>query len=280
MFTMQNWQREAMHGHLQRQLHRVFAVAAIMVLSAAAVAVEEPTPSVADELAKVRAQEAELLARSAPPEEIARLSRTYEELARRFPKEAAVRLAAGEFLWTVEHHAEAVRWWQQAELLEPANATVLGHLGGAALAKGEVKRAFDYLTRATAAAPANAEFHFDLANVAFMFRQELPGAEAACFQLARHHFAEATRLAPLSAEYARAYAELFYTLPEPDWDAALAAWRKFAGLTDNKDFALVNLARVHMKRAEKTEARACLEQVRGAGFDRLKKRLLQRMDTE
>jgi hypothetical protein len=51
------------------------------------------------------------------------------------------------------------------------------------------------------------------------------------------------------------YAETFYLLPKPDWRVALAAWEKYHVITPQKEFALVNLARVHMKLGEKAAAR-------------------------
>ena len=91
---------------------------------------------------------------------------------------------------------------------------------------------------------------------------------------------EAARLQPLNPDYARAYAETFYTVPDPDWRAALQAWQHFYEISPGKDFALVNLTRVYMKLGNKSEARASLARVQGPEFDRLKARLKERIDAE
>ena len=93
-------------------------------------------------------------------------------------------------------------------------------------------------------------------------------------------FSEAARLEPLSIEYARAYAETFYILGKPDWQAALRAWQHVHDISPKKDFALFNLARVQMKLGNKVEARACLAQIQDPEFSHSKARLLQRMESE
>ena len=174
--------------------------------------------------------------------------------------------------------------WLAAEQIEPGNATVLDHLGGAFLAAGAVKKSAAYYGQAVASAPGNAAAQFSFANVLFLFRHQLldarqPDAEAV-LQRALGHFAAASRLEPLNADYARAYAETFYTMARPDWSAALAAWQHFLEVTPQKDFANTNLARVYMKLGQKTEARSRLNEIHGGDSARLKARLLERIEAE
>ena len=78
----------------------------------------------------------------------------------------------------------------------------------------------------------------------------------------------------------RAYAEIFYSLPKPDWKFALAAWQHFAEISRQQDFVQTNLARVHLKLGQKDAARACLAKVQGADFQQLKEKLSRRLETE
>ena len=66
----------------------------------------------------------------------------------------------------------------------------------------------------------------------------------------------------------------------PDWRTALRAWQHFYDITPQKDFALLNLARVHMKLGNKEEARTSLSRIQSPEFDRLKTRLGERIETE
>ena len=239
---------------------------------------DAPVPSTAQqELHAAKLVEATVFAGNPTPETRETMRRTYERLEAKYPCDAAIKIAFGEFLWKQDERAQAVAKWEAAERLEPANGAVLNQLGGAHLAAGAARPAFDYFSRAVQCDPANAIYRTNVANVAFMFRHKLAISEERAFEVARQEFAEASRLAPASEEYARAYAEVFYALPQPDWTRALAAWERFHALTRDKEFALVNLARVHMKLGNSAAARACLCKVESPDYQRVKSKLLDRI---
>jgi tetratricopeptide (TPR) repeat protein len=238
----------------------------------------------AEDLRAAKVMEAALFARQAKPEEWRKLEGIYEDLGAKYPTDATVKNAHAEWLWSMGEHEKAVETWLTAAKLDPANAVVLDHLGGSFLAAGQTKKAAGYYARATASAPQNATYHHNYANVAYMFRHELLDAArpdaTAVLRDALTHFAEAARLAPLNPEYARAYAETFYTVPDPDWNVALRAWQHFYEISPGKDFALLNLTRVHMKLGDKSAARAALARVTAPEFYGIRNRLQERIDTE
>lgn len=240
--------------------------------------------SAQDELRAAKLLEAALFTREAGAEDWQKLDRIYADLEAKYPREATIRNGHAEFLWSIGDHARAVEMWLAAEKIDPANVIVLDHLGGSFLAAGDVKKAAGYYSRAVHNAPTNAAYHYQYANVSFLFRHELLDAshrDADAVMLdALSHFAEAARLEPLDPNYARAYAETFYTVPTPNWHAALLAWQHFYDISPQKDFALLNLARVQMKLGNKPEARACLSRIQNPDFDRLKTRLGERIETE
>jgi tetratricopeptide (TPR) repeat protein len=263
---------------LDRQLSALMAAVLAAVGTLEGAAVPESTPK--QELEAAKLVEATLFAQNPTAEARRKMQLIFADLEAKHPLDPEIKNAFGEFLWNIDEQRGAIGKWEAAERLNPKNAIVLTHLGGAHLANGKARRAFEYFTRATHAEPTSALYHLNLANVAFVFRHDLPVTEQAAFELAREHFAEASRLAPGNSDYARAYAELFYSLPRPDWQSALAAWEHFKEITNNKDFALVNLARVHMKLGQKEAARMCLSDVQGADFKRLKERLTERLENE
>jgi tetratricopeptide (TPR) repeat protein len=236
------------------------------------------------ELHAAQLMAAGLFARQAGPEELQKLERTFADLDAKYPGDAAVRNGHAEFLWGMGERNRAVKTWQEAEKLDPKNGAVLDHLAGNAVALGDVKKAAGYYARAVSSAPENAGYHFSYANVMFLFRHELhdtahPESDGLIDE-ALKHFAEAARLEPLNAEYARGFAETFYSVTEPDWREALKAWQHVYEISPQKDFALVNLARVQMKLGNKPEARAALTQVQDPKFSRLKGRLSERIEAE
>ena len=214
-----------------------------------------PVPTAQEELRAAKLMEAALFARAAGKEDWDKMDGTFTVLEAKYPQDAAIKNGHAEFLWSIDERQRAVDAWLAAEKIDPGNATVLDHLAGCFFDAGNVKKAADYYRRATVSAPDDAAGHFSYANVLFLFRHELQDAAHpdgnAVLDEALRQFAEACRLQPLDANYARAFAETYYTMPAPDWHAALAAWQHFYDVSPQKDFALLNLARVHMKLGQK-----------------------------
>ncbi len=278
--------REANHVAWQRQL-LVLATGLLLGLHVhgvepAAAPSASPAPTAQEELHAATLLEAALFAREAREEEFHKLDGVFAGLEKKYPGDAAIKNAHAEFLWSIEEPQRAMETWLAAEKLDPDNATVLDHLGGSYLAAGNVKKATGYYQRAVGSAPGDAAAHFSYANVLFIFRHELldgahPDARAVLTK-ALEEFSEAARLQPNDANYARAFAETFYTIDSPDWQAALGAWEHFYTVTSQKDFALLNLARVHMKLGQKAEAREKLGLIHDPAYSHLKAQLNQRLD--
>jgi len=243
-----------------------------------------PASTPQEELRAAKLMEAALFARQAGPDDFAKMNHIFADLEAKYPRDVEIKNGRAELLWNTEQPQQAMETWQAAEKIDPTNAIVLDHLGGGWMEAGDVKKAAGYYQRATVSAPKSAEAHFSYANVLFMFRHDLlDGAHAdanAVLDEALRQFSEASRLEPHDANYARAFAETFYTMPAPDWHAALAAWEHFFEVTPQKDFARLNLARVLMKLGQKPEARAKLAQIQSAEYSKLKDRLNERMDKE
>jgi tetratricopeptide (TPR) repeat protein len=242
------------------------------------------SPSPTGELRAAKLMEFTLAAKNADAQEWSKLDKVYSDLDIKYPHDAAVEGEWAQYLWDRGEKLLAMEKWETVTKMDPKNAPALSSLGNGYLGMGKIKQAADCLTRASESAPANAAYHFDLANVLFLFRHDLLDAaapdESRVIQRALNHFGEAARLEPLNIEYAKGYADTFFYAKPPDWTTALAAWTHYLEITPHKDFAYSNLARVHMKMGQKEEARACLAQIHGAEFDRLKARLNQRIDTE
>ncbi len=230
------------------------------------------------DLQVLKAKEAGLIARDAGAEDWKKLGREYAALVKKHARDATIRDAHADYLWGMNDRQGALQEWLAAEKIDPKNAIVLNHLGGTYLAMGEPRESLAFFLRASEADPANAATHFSVANVAAVFRHDVGRTEEECFTLALKHFAEAHRLAPKNPEFARGYAETFYMVGNPDWRTAVQVWTDYLNLMPEKNFALLNLARVHINLGEAENARACLAQVTGAEYDRLKNRLALRID--
>jgi len=177
-----------------------------------------------------------------------RVEQIYYRLVRDNTQSVPAENALAAFLWKNGKAEAAVEHWRTAQRLEPKN--------------GEA---------------ANPLYHFNLANVEFVLRGDLTAAwkidSAELLQRALFQFREASRLAPMDLEYARAYAETFYGMPNPDWKEAQVAWQHYLELSTNRNFAYLQLARVSLKRHKKAEALSFLDKISDSSYSELKEKL-------
>jgi Tfp pilus assembly protein PilF len=206
-----------------------------------------------------------------------RVEQIYYQLVRDHPQSAPAQNALAAFLWKNGKPEVAVEHWRTAQRLAPANAEAASSLGGAYLRIGHVREAAEQFLLAVRSESNNPDYHLDLGNVEFIFRNDLTAAwkidSAELLQRALFQFREASRLAPTDLEYARAYAETFYGIPNPDWKEAQVAWQHYLELSTNRNFAYLQLARVSLKQHNKAEALSFLDKISDASFSQIKDKL-------
>ncbi len=206
-----------------------------------------------------------------------RVEQIYYQLVRDNPESVPAQNALAAFLWKNDKAEAAVEHWQTAQRLEPKNGEAANSLGGAYLRIGRVREAGEQFLLAVCSEGDNPDYHFDLGNVEFVLRGDLTAAwkidSAELLQRALFQFREASRLAPTDLEYARAYAETFYGMPNPDWEQAQIAWQHYLELSTNRNFAYLQLARVSLKRHKKAEALSFLDKISDSSYSELKEKL-------
>jgi tetratricopeptide (TPR) repeat protein len=215
------------------------------------------------------------------PADIDRITQVYTQIIAHHPKSAEALNSYGEFLWRIKNPGNAMAQWTAAETLDPKNAAVANHLGGCQLALGDARKATEYYERAANLNPKNAVYQFDAGNSCFLFRRQMSGGtdtEQTVMARSLDHFQQAVKIEPFNIEYARGYAETFYLIDKPDWKEALNAWGHYLQISDQKDFAYVNLARVNLKMGNKAEAKANLAKIASASFNPLKAHMMQEIE--
>ena len=209
------------------------------------------------------------------------LAALYRQLATKYPDASPVQQAAGNALADLESPPAAIPYWLQAEKLDPKDAEVAATLGNVYLQGGQIRPAAEQYQRAVDAQPDVAAYHTDLANVLYLFRQELLSPPAlpdqeTVLRLALTHFRRAAELSPGNLPLATAYAETFYIFTKPDWQEALTAWQSVRTLSsDHPDFANLQLARVSLRLKRRTEAEGYLASIQDPAYTDLKGKLTQ-----
>jgi tetratricopeptide (TPR) repeat protein len=194
-----------------------------------------------------------------------RVEQMYYQLVRDNPQSVPAQNALAAFLWENGGAEAAIEHWRTAQRLEPENAETANSLGGVYLRMGRAREAAEQFLLAVHSEINNPDYHFNLGNVEFVLRHDLTAAwkidSAELLQRALFQFHEASRLAPMNVEYARAYAETFYGMPNPDWKEAQVAWQHFLELSPNRNFAYLQLARVSVRQHKKAEALSFLDKI-------------------
>jgi Tfp pilus assembly protein PilF len=206
-----------------------------------------------------------------------RVEQIYYQLVRDDPQSVPAQNALAAFLWKNGKPEAAIEHWRAAQRLQPENGEAANSLGGAYLRMGRVRQAAEQFLLAVRSESDNPDYHFDLGNVEFVLRRDLTAAwkidSAELLQRALFQFREASRLAPTDLEYARAYAETFYGMPNPDWKEAQVAWQRYLELSTNRNFAYLQLARVSLRRHKKAEALSFLDKISDSRYFEVKEKL-------
>src|SRR5438067_5533351 len=206
-----------------------------------------------------------------------RVEQIYYQLVRDNPQSVPAQNAVAAFLWENGNAAAAIEHWRTVQRLEPGNAEAANSLGGVYLKMGNVREAAEQFLLAVRSDSNNPDYHFNLGNVEFVLRQDLTEAwkidSAELLQRALFQFREASRLAPMDLEYARAYAETFYGMPNPDWKEAQVAWQHYLELSTDRNFAYLQLARVSLKQHKKAEALSFLDKISDSSYSEVKEKV-------
>ena len=211
-----------------------------------------------------------------------RVEQIYYQLVRDNPESVPAQNATAAFLWKNGNAAAGIEHWRAAQRLDPENGEAANSLGGAYLRMGRVREAAEQFLLAVRSDSNNPDYHFDLGNVEFVLRHDLTAAwkidSAELLQRALFQFREASRLAPMDLEYARAYAETFYGMPNPNWKDAQLAWQHYLELSTNRSFAYLQLARVSLKQRKKAEALSFLNKISDSSYSQVKEKLRQQAE--
>src|SRR5438067_7277255 len=206
-----------------------------------------------------------------------RVEQIYYQLVRDNPQSVPAQNALAGFLSKNGKAEAAIEHWRTAQRLQPDNAEAANSLGCAYLRMGRVREAADQFLLAVRSESDNPDYHLDLGNVEFLFRRDLTAAwkidSAELLQRALFQFREASRLAPTDLEYARAYAETVYGMPNPDWKEAQVAWQHYLELSTNRNFAYLQLARVSLKQHKKAEALSFLDKISDPSYSEVKEKV-------
>lgn len=208
----------------------------------------------------------------------------YELLLRNNPKFAPGYAAYGYLLSKVDMRKEATAMLLKANQLDPDIPLVKNQLGNMLAEDGKPLQAAPYFIAAIKLEPNEPLYHYQLGTLLTEARDDFlktgEWTRTALDEAMHQAFKRAAELAPDRFEFAYRFAESFYDLEKPDWNAALTAWSALeekAPTPIERQTMRLHAANICIKLGKSEHARALLDTVDDPGLQGQKQRLLPQL---
>jgi tetratricopeptide (TPR) repeat protein len=230
------------------------------------------------------AKQGEKLDESNFKQQLQEVTHDYELLLRNNPSFAAGYAAYGYLLGKIEMRKEATAMLLKANQLDPDLALVKNQLGNLLAEEGKPVQAAPYFIAAIKLEPNEPLYHYQLGTVLAEARDDFikvgEWTRASLDNAMHHAFQRAAELAPDRFEFAYRYAESFYDMEKPDWDAALKMWSTLeekAPTAIERQTMRLHAANICIKLGKLAHARALLDTVDDPKLQGQKERLLPQL---
>lgn len=213
------------------------------------------------------------------------IAREYESIIAQNPDALLPLLLYGKLLRRVGDRYHAQEIFEQVNALDPQVAVVKQQMGNFFAEENEPALALAYFLAAVDLEPEEPMYHFTLGEFLYTFTEPLVASGTVSRAVLERDmlaaFREAARLAPAETTYRFRYAETFYDLSSPDWEAALKAWEELQGEVQTRleaDAVRLHRARCLSELGRTAEARGLAEQVTSPGLRHTRDQLLARIE--
>jgi len=209
----------------------------------------------------------------------------YEDFLSLHPAAARAHFAYGNFLNDRQDERGAQSQWERALELDPTNSAIYNNLAGRYSESGPVNKALEYFAKAIELSPKEAAFYHNFGDSLYVLRKQAAVYyginEQQVYGRALLLYSNALRLDPQNFDFARDFAQTYYSLkPLPVTDA-LQAWTNALGIAHeepDREDACVHLARIKMLAGSFAEARTQLSVVTNEACLKAKTNLLHNLD--
>ncbi len=209
---------------------------------------------------------------------------SYDILIQKSPDFAPAYVAYGMLLGQVGMTKEAVGILLKANQLDKEIPVVKNEIGRFLAEDGKLVEALPWIMAAIDLEPAQPLYHYHLGKLLTEGRDDFiktgQFTRASLDKAMLQAFARAAELAPANFAYAYRHAEAYYDLETPQWDAALALWRKLdagVGTPLEHQTLWLHQANVLLKQGKPAEARALLVTVTELTLAKQKQTLLDQL---
>ena len=192
----------------------------------------------------------------------------YEVLLRDNPNYAPGYAAYGYLLGKIGQRKASIAILLKANKLDPDLPLVKNQIGNFLAEEGHPREALPYYLSAIKLEPKEPLYHYQLGTLLYVARDDfIKSGEWTADALShamQEAFRQAAQLAPDRIEFTYRYAESFYDLENPDWDAALKAWNALeekAPTELERQTMRLHVVNVLLKQGKAEHARVLLDTV-------------------
>lgn len=204
----------------------------------------------------------------------------YEDLIRRYPTNANVRVAYASFLNDMGDEDGQVAQLEKACQLDPEDPAIWNNLANFYGHDGEMTKAFQYYEKAIALNPTEPVYYQNFATAVCMFRKDAREYyhidEQEVFNKSLDLYAKALKLDPGNFPLATDLAQTYYLIRPTRAEDALRAWTNALSVAHDeveREGVYIHLARFKLNSGRFAEARAHLDAVTNRMYAELKDRL-------
>jgi tetratricopeptide (TPR) repeat protein len=216
--------------------------------------------------------------------QIEQVCRGYEELLRANPKFAVGYAAYGYLLSKLDQKKQSIAILLKANELDADQPLVKNQIGNYLAEEGKPLEALPYYMAAIKLAPKEPLYHYQLGTLLYEARDDFLKSgewrQEAIDHAIHEAFRQAAELAPDRIEFTYRYAESFYDLQPPDWDAALKEWAKLEEKAETpmeRETMRLHAANVLIKQGKVDHARELLTTIEQPGLAKQKEKLVAQL---
>ena len=208
----------------------------------------------------------------------------YEVLLRDNPNYAPGYAAYGYLLGKIGQRKASIAILLRANKLDPDLPLVKNQIGNFLAEEGRPREALPYYLAAIKLEPKEPLYHYQLGTLLYESRDEfIKSGEWTADGLShsmQEAFRQAAQLAPDRIEFTYRYAESFYDMENPDWDAALKAWNALearAPTEVERQTMRLHVVNIMLKQGKTDHARVLLDSVTEPALQAQKQKLVAQL---
>lgn len=210
----------------------------------------------------------------------------YEKLLAASPNYAPAYVSYGLMLNRTGNTEASYGIFLKADELDPMIPVVKNQLGNRMAEEAKYTEALGFYMLARDLEPTQSLYQYQIGNLLVAFRPHFIDdglytpleIDSAIID----HFQKAYHLDPTEIAYKMRYAQAFFDIDNPDWEAALITWQelyKAAGSEYEQQVIRLYTARVRLEMKHHTAARKLLKQIDHPSLDESKDKLLGELNT-